>query len=77
MFQRLIRIIHKNKSKICYYLDMRQKSTVYSPEYHNQFQRTDDQIQRSKMKKTGYSKKEVKEGQSEYRINEATKKQSI
>jgi len=29
------------------------------------------------MKKDAYSKKEVKEGQSEYKIKEATKKQSI
>ena len=56
---------------------MRQKNTVYSPSFHNQFQRTEDQIQRSKMKKNAYSKKEVKEGQSEYKIKEATKKQSI
>jgi len=56
---------------------MRQKNTVYSPAFHNQFQKTEEQVRLAKGKKVGVSKKEEKEGQSEYRIKEATKKQSI
>lgn len=54
---------------------MRQKSTVYSPEFHNQFQKSEEQVRMSTMKKSGVSQKDKKEGQSAYRIGEATKKQ--
>lgn len=56
---------------------MRQKNTVYSPEFHNQFKKSEEQIRLAKEKKSGMSQKEKKEGQSEYRIKEATKKQSV
>jgi len=56
---------------------MRQKNTVYSSEVHNQFEQTQEKVNLDKQKKVGIWKKEEKEGQSEYRIKEATKKQSI
>lgn len=56
---------------------MRQKNTVYSPEAHNQFQKSEEQIRMAKEKKAGISKKEEKEGQSRYRVVEATKKQNV
>lgn len=62
---------------LCYTFLMRQKNTVYSPEFHNQFQKSSQQINSAVQKKSGVAKKEEKEGQSEYRIKEATKKQSI
>jgi len=69
--------VEKREGKICYNFFMRQKNTVYSPAFHNQFQKTEEQVGLAKGKKVGVSKKEEKEGQSEYRIKEATKKQSI
>lgn len=56
---------------------MRQKSTVYSPSFHNQFQNSEEKINLEKEKKATGWKKEEKEGQSAYRIKEATKKQDI
>lgn len=67
----------REEGNICYTLGMRHKSTVYSPEFHNQFGQTEERVTMAKMKKSGVESKEKKEGQSEYRIKEATKKQSI
>ena len=54
---------------------MRHKSTVTSLEYHNQFQKSEEQVRMAVGKKAGGSQKDKKEGQSEYRIDVATRKQ--
>lgn len=54
---------------------MRQKSTVSSLPYHNQFQKSSEQMTEEINKKSGVAQKEKKEGQSEYRIGVATRKQ--
>ena len=53
---------------------MRQKSTVESLEYHNQFQETPDEIRRAKEEKVEHSKKEEKQRQSEFWIKKETAK---
>lgn len=54
---------------------MRQKSTVYSPEFHNQFQNSKEQVMKSKEEKLERGLKDKKEGQSEYWVKKETKKQ--
>ncbi len=53
---------------------MRQKSTIYSPEFHNQFQKSEESVRNEKMKRTEGMGKEIKEGQSKYRIERSVKK---
>jgi|WetSurMetagenome_2_1015567.scaffolds.fasta_scaffold58176_2 hypothetical protein len=53
---------------------MRQKNTVFSPEYHNQFQNTQEQIVKSKEEKTERNLKDKKEGQSDFWVKKETKK---
>ncbi len=56
---------------------MLHKSKVINLEYHNQFQKSKQQVKLDIMNKSKLAQKEKKEGQSEFRIKEATKKQSI
>lgn len=53
---------------------MRQKSTVYSREEHNQFQKSEEQVKMEKAKKAEVWKKEEKEGQSPWRVKKETKR---
>ena len=57
------------------HLVMRQKSTVTSLEYHNQFEGTKADIlhQKQLMNERGGTK-DLKEGQSDYRIKKQTQK---
>lgn len=60
---------------MCYIgFSMRQKSTVESLEYRNQFQETPDEIRRAKEEKVEHSKKEEKQRQSEFWIKKETAK---
>jgi hypothetical protein len=56
---------------------MRHKSTVYTRETHNQFGQTEEKINLEKQKKAEHWKRDEKEGQSIFRIKEATKKQGV
>lgn len=53
---------------------MRQKNTVYSPEFHNQFEKTKDSSKISKEKKAKRVLKDKREGQSEFWIKKETKR---
>jgi hypothetical protein len=54
---------------------MRQKNTVYSPEFHNQFQNSKEQVLKSKEEKLERKVKDKKEEQSEFWIKKETKRQ--
>lgn len=47
---------------------MRQKSTVYSLEYHNQFEGSEEDIEFQKRLMKQKAEKDKREGQSEFRI---------
>lgn len=51
---------------------MRHKSTVVSTRVHNQFSRSEKEIEMDKAKKTENWIKDNKEGQSEYRVEKKT-----
>lgn len=53
---------------------MRQKSTVYHPEFHNQFLETPDEIKESKWEKAEHINRDEKQGQSKFRIEKKIKK---
>jgi hypothetical protein len=53
---------------------MRQKNTVYSPEFHNQFQKTEAQELKSVKEKEERDFKDKKEGQSDFWVKKETKK---
>lgn len=53
---------------------MRQKSTIESLEYHNQFQETSEEIANSKKERAGRFKKEEKQRQSEFWVKKETAK---
>lgn len=53
---------------------MRQKSTIYSPEFHNQYGETKEQIRKSKQEKLERKSKDEKQGQSEFRVKKSIKK---
>ena len=53
---------------------MRQKSTVESLEYHNQFQETPDEIRRAKEVKVERVKKDERQGLSKFRVEKVVKK---
>jgi len=54
---------------------MRQKSTVYSPSFHNQFETKNDEIRREKGEKEERELKDRRQGQSEFRVKKIVKKQ--
>jgi len=45
---------------------MKQKSTVFQPSFHNQFQKTSDEITKSKLEKAEHAKRDEKQGQSKF-----------
>jgi hypothetical protein len=53
---------------------MRQKSTIYSPEFHNQFQQTPDKIKEEKREKAEHVNRDEKQGQGEFRIKKEISK---
>lgn len=60
---------------MCYIgFSMRQKSTVESLEYHNQFQETPDEIRRAKEVKVERVKKDERQGLSKFRVEKVVKK---
>ena len=56
---------------------MRQKNTVYSPSFHNQFGESKEKLLKKSAERKSEVLKDKKQGQSEFRIKEATKKQSV
>ncbi|HOX96571.1 MAG TPA: hypothetical protein PLI45_04290 [Candidatus Woesebacteria bacterium] len=51
---------------------MRQKNTIYSPEFHNQFQETPDEIRHGKEEKAEHAKNDQRQGQSDFWIKKKT-----
>ena len=52
---------------------MRQKNTIYSPEYHVQFQETPDEIRNAKKETAEHSKRDEKQGQGKFRVGKQLK----
>jgi len=50
---------------------------MYTRETHNQFELSEEKIKIEKQKKAEHWKRDEKEGQSPFRIKEATKKQGL
>ncbi|KKT43397.1 MAG: hypothetical protein UW88_C0012G0034 [Candidatus Collierbacteria bacterium GW2011_GWD2_45_10] len=69
--------VGKKEGEVCYTFYMRQKSTVYSPSFHNQFGESKEELLKKSVERKSEVLKDKKQGQSEYRIKEATKKQSV
>lgn len=55
---------------------MRQKSTVYSPEFHNQFQESKEEINENKKEKLERKLKDKRQGQSDFWVRKETQKRS-
>ncbi|KKS31123.1 MAG: hypothetical protein UV37_C0023G0006 [Candidatus Collierbacteria bacterium GW2011_GWA1_42_60] len=53
---------------------MRQKSTVYSPSFHNQFEVKSDEVKREKGEKVERDLKDRRQGQSDFRIKKRVRK---
>ena len=56
---------------------MRQKSTIYSPGFHNQFQETSDEIRHSKEEKSEHLWDEKRQGQSRFQLEKKIKQAGV
>lgn len=53
---------------------MRQKSTIYGGEFHNQFHESEEMIRRQKEDRAEHSQRDEKQGQSDFWIKKETDK---
>jgi len=56
---------------------MRQKNTVYSPSFHNQFGESEEELLKKRIERKSEELRDVKQGMSMFRKKQATKKQSV